>query len=302
MRAQEFVRESIHPDVVRDDFYAETTVDSKLGPLKLVAKSIKSQMIPQFRVDVYNEAGQDIGYARFVVHNYEEPRKDKQGFLSRLLSKPVEQPEPYLVVGSVSVDNEFRRHGIATAIYKFVHDMGNTIKPSSSETDKGQALWKGFADKQVALTELADKPYPFQIAQHGAEKSTFGFDTDNESEYIVKIVPFVVGQAFQNNALDVSFALMQDGRYVDTATGQAGQDALRVFGTVVEAVKQTIAKRTEQGLNIEYIQFKAVSKEPKRVALYQRFAKNIGRYIPGWEFWKNWYDDGISTSIVKKTK
>lgn len=151
------------------------------------------------------------------------------------------------------------------------------------------------------ITELADSPYPFLITQHSGDKSTFGFDTDNESEYIIKIVPFTVGQAFQNNALDVSFALMQDGKYIDTATGQAGQDALRVFGTVVEAVKQTIAKRTEQGLNIEYIQFKAVSKEPKRVALYQRFAKSIGRYLPGWEFWRNWNDDGISTSIVKRT-
>lgn len=156
MRIHDIV-ESINPDVVRDDFYAETTVDSKIGPLKLVAKSIQSQMIPQFRVDVYNQAGEDIGYARFVVHNYEEPRKSKQGFLTRLLSKPQAQPDPYLVVGSVSVPSEYRRQGVATAIYKFVHSMGNTIKPSSSQTDKGQALWKGFNDKKVPMSEQVDK-------------------------------------------------------------------------------------------------------------------------------------------------
>ena len=154
---------------------------------------------------------------------------------------------------------------------------------------------------ELFLNELADQPYAFQIAQHGAEKSTFGFDTNTGAEYIVRIVPFSIGGAFQNNALDVSFALRQDGRSIDSATGQAGTDALRIFGSVLEAVKQTIAKRTKQGLNIEYIQFKAVSKEPKRVALYQRFAKNIGRYLPGWEYWKNWSDDGISTSIVKRS-
>ena len=154
---------------------------------------------------------------------------------------------------------------------------------------------------ELFLNELADQPYAFQVAQHGAGKSTFGFETDSGAEYVVHIVPFTLGKAFQNNALDVSFALLEDGEVIDTATGEAGNEALRVFGTVLAAVKNTLNKRTSQGLNIDYIQFKSKTAEPKRVALYQRFARSINRYLPGWEYWKNWSDDGISTSIVKRS-
>lgn len=150
------------------------------------------------------------------------------------------------------------------------------------------------------LFELADKPYPFQIAQQTAARGTFGFNTDNGSEYIVHITPYAEGGAFQNNALDVSFALMQNGKHVGTATGTAGEDALRVFSTVLEAVKQALTKRAEQGVEINYIQFKADTTEPKRVALYQRFAKNINRYLPGWEFAGSNVNDGIATFLVKR--
>ena len=137
---------------------------------------------------------------------------------------------------------------------------------------------------QEFLTELADSPYPLQFAQHGANKSRYGFETDSGAEYMIDVYPASSPGAFQNNLLSVGFALIKDGEEVDTATGTAGADSLRIFGTVLAATKDALAHRTKQGLDIEYIQFAAKHAEPSRVSLYQRFAKNISRYLPGWEF------------------
>ena len=153
---------------------------------------------------------------------------------------------------------------------------------------------------QEFLNELADQPYKLQYAQHGAMKSVFGFETDSGAEYVVHVHPMSLGNSFQNNLLDVSFALLEDGEAIDTATGQAGAEALKVFGTVLEAVKASLAKRTEQGLNIEYIRFTAKNMEPKRVALYTRMARNIGRYLPGWSYDSTTQGTDSTSFIVKK--
>ncbi len=48
---------------------------------------------------------------------------------------------PYLLAGNLRVDDEFQRKGIATAMYKFVKSLGNDIKPSNIQTEKGKAFW-----------------------------------------------------------------------------------------------------------------------------------------------------------------
>lgn len=150
------------------------------------------------------------------------------------------------------------------------------------------------------LFELADKPYPFQIVQHGATNSTYGFETDNGSEYLIHIHPMSSGKGFQNDLLNVSFALLQDGETIDTQTGDAGTDALRIFSSVVAAVKNSLAERTRAGLDIKYIRFAGSSEEPGRVKLYKRFAKNINRYLPGWEYDSSAENDTGATFIVKR--
>lgn len=151
------------------------------------------------------------------------------------------------------------------------------------------------------LNELADQPYAFQYAQHGANKSRYGFETDSGAEYTIDIYPASSPGAFQNNLLSVGFALIKDGEEVDTATGSAGSDSLRIFSTVLAATKDALVHRTKQGLDIEYIQFAAKHAEPSRVSLYQRFAKNINRYLPGWEFVDTTKNDEYVRFIVKRS-
>jgi hypothetical protein len=132
-------------------------------------------------------------------------------------------------------------------------------------------------------------------------QSAYGFETESGAEYSIIIFPRKLGDGFQNNMLDVSFALLQDGEAIDTQTGEAGRDALRIFGTVLNAVKDSLSKRTKQGLNIEYIRFAAKNMEPKRVALYQRMAKNIGRYLPGWKYHSTDTAEGHTVFVVKRS-
>ena len=48
------------------------------------------------------------------------------------------------------VEPQYRRMGLATTIYQYVQNLGNTIKPAVVRTDMGKAMWKGFKSKGVA--------------------------------------------------------------------------------------------------------------------------------------------------------
>jgi GNAT superfamily N-acetyltransferase len=49
--------------------------------------------------------------------------------------------EENLYAPSVYVDEEYQRKGIASAMYKFAKELGNTILPSLSQTDDAKAFW-----------------------------------------------------------------------------------------------------------------------------------------------------------------
>lgn len=138
---EEDLEEEINSTIVKDDFYAENIVElPKVGKLKFVAYSLKKDNPPQFRVDVIDEQGQKIGYFRFIVMGYEpEPR-------FRLFAK---KTDPYIIGGNVSVWNEYQRKGIASAVYSWIRSMGNDIRPSTTQTDAGRAMWRSF-DKDTA--------------------------------------------------------------------------------------------------------------------------------------------------------
>ena len=47
----------------------------------------------------------------------------------------------------INVVPDYRRQGIATAVYQYVSKLGNTIKPSNVQLTPGQEMWKGFNRK-----------------------------------------------------------------------------------------------------------------------------------------------------------
>ena len=167
MRAIDFVQEKINDAVVDHDFYAEKFVElPDVGKLKFVAYSLKKDLPPQFRVDVVNSQGDKIGYFRFIVMDYDGETKFK------LFAR---KTDPYIIGGNVSVWSEYQRRGIATAVYEWIRSMGNDIRPSTTQTDAGRAMWRSF-DKQPVDENFADgrvkgKSRPGRVKRAGASCS-----------------------------------------------------------------------------------------------------------------------------------
>jgi len=137
VRAFELI-EKINTDILEPGWSEETTVDTKAGPTRFIAK-YKESVTPQFTVDIF--VGKErAGYARFVVMNADKPKSIKS-FFRRVTDKW----DPHLVAGNIVVHEEFRRMGIASALYKWLRSMGNDIRPSTTQTDAGRAFWTAGA-------------------------------------------------------------------------------------------------------------------------------------------------------------
>ena len=148
------VNEKINPSVVEKDFKAEKTIDIKdIGPIKLQAYNISTDHPQQFKVDVINPAGDKIGYFRFIVLDYIPEPKYK------VFSMFKKKNDPYVVAGNVSVWADYQKKGIATEVYKWIKSMGNDIKPSSTQTAAGKAMWRGF-EKEKTVEEGASGYIP----------------------------------------------------------------------------------------------------------------------------------------------
>lgn len=160
----ESIQEKIDAAIVKHNFYAEKVIElPELGKLKLVAYSLRKDNPPQFRIDVTNEQGEKIGYFRFIVMGYEpEPR-------FKLFAK---KTDPYIIGGNVSVWSEYQRKGIARAVYDWIRSMGNDIRPSTTQTDAGRAMWRSF-ERQPTSENFADgkvkgKSRPGRVKRSGA--------------------------------------------------------------------------------------------------------------------------------------
>ena len=177
------LEEKINPEVTKKDFYAEKDIKIEgVGPLKLVATNVTPDIPPQFRIDVITPEGKKIGYFRFVVHDYENEPKYK------IFSRFAEKKDPYVLAGNVSVWSEYQKKGIATEVYKWVKSMGNDIKPSSTQTDAGKAMWRGF-EKKASIGEDLTNQYaaektPVISPYAGIKDNQFRGDIAEASGYI----------------------------------------------------------------------------------------------------------------------
>jgi hypothetical protein len=140
MKIKEILSEKINLAVTDKNFHAEKTVTLPSGTFKLVANGSHDILrVPEFIILVFNENDERVGYFRFVVHGYDPERRNIFGF--RVKTKEEDQ---YIVGGNVSVSRDYQKKGIATAVYQFVKELGNDIKPSGTQTDAGKNMWKSF--------------------------------------------------------------------------------------------------------------------------------------------------------------
>lgn len=128
-------RGAINPAVFREGFEKIKELAGK--PFKLVAYATRDEYGPVFRISARKSDGAEIGSADFIP---------TRGGLKRL-------PERDLQSALTEVDPQFQRQGVATEMYKFAHELGNDVIPSTAQTVEGKAMWEGFKAKQVPLSQ-----------------------------------------------------------------------------------------------------------------------------------------------------
>jgi hypothetical protein len=52
--------------------------------------------------------------------------------------------DPYVIGGNVSVWDQYQKKGIARQVYQWIKSLGNDVRPSTTQTAAGKAMWRGF--------------------------------------------------------------------------------------------------------------------------------------------------------------
>lgn len=114
--------ETVNKKVFMQGFEQEREV--LVGKYKLVAKhgylpytTPQTHYSKQFRIEAKTAKGVMVGWVNF------------------------ENVDDNLEALDLSVAESHRRKGIASEMYKFARDLGNTIKPSSKQTASGKKFW-----------------------------------------------------------------------------------------------------------------------------------------------------------------
>jgi GNAT superfamily N-acetyltransferase len=139
VRVWENLEEKINQDIATQGWRAEKTITlPDVGELYLRARNTSHITPPQFIVDVATPDGKNVGYFRFLVMDWEKP---KTGWFATKSKK-----DPYVMGGNVSVWNDYQKKGIARAVYQWVKSLGNDVRPSTTQTDAGKAMWRSFGN------------------------------------------------------------------------------------------------------------------------------------------------------------
>jgi predicted GNAT family acetyltransferase len=130
MRAQEFVTEAVHPDVVSKEYFNDPTPNVRMGDFEFNARTFTGAMADpnarglQIRAyDPKRPKGQNlIGSADFVV------KSNKKG-------------NRWLESDDTEVNDEYRGQGVAAMMYAFAKSLGNDIKDSPYKSRAGGDMW-----------------------------------------------------------------------------------------------------------------------------------------------------------------
>jgi GNAT superfamily N-acetyltransferase len=186
MRAQEFTVEKINPKTVQPGF----RVEKKLENLRMVATG--------------RDSGRDDGVLGILIKVYDDDKNRlwPEIATARLIvdTKDVLDPNSVLKASFLHVDTDYRRQGIASAMYNFARELGNDLAPSTNQSSLGRAFWtggggvgKGYRPPLVPAP-VASEPEPTPTAKPGLFnrlKGVFAEGTDftnavNSVEKLVK--------------------------------------------------------------------------------------------------------------------
>lgn len=150
------------------------------------------------------------------------------------------------------------------------HQTGGSLGlpfPGTYEQEYGNFKSKGQRRMTTLTTEALDSSYPYEF-----KNNAYYFATEQGNEYKVSFNG--------DKKVEVSFVTRdKTGNIKDTITGTG--DAQKVFGTVIEIVKDYVGQH-----NPEIILFAAISSAPSRVKLYNTLANKVSKVLPAYAFAK----------------
>lgn len=215
MRIDDVITESINPDILNPDFQHRQEID---GFVYTAESKVYFNKLDTLKIRCYNHENEEIASVLFEV---------KQG--------------KWLQAVQVVVEPEYRGEGLANTMYAYAKMLGNTIKPSGTQTDQGKAMWAKWGtdarhlthehNKTVGETELSeafDQPYAVQWERgdygdwDATAKLSDGTNLNIMFDQAIKHPGAWSVNFYRNNSLDV--------------TGEG--DAHRVFATVLTAIQE----------------------------------------------------------------
>ena len=125
------------------------------------------------------------------------------------------------------------------------------------------------------LSEIADSPYEYVQNVKTPDKRAYRFQTDAGQLYRVQVFN---RRSETENKLEIHFDLtdMKTGKPETGVTGTG--DAVRVFSTVANILKQEVAKQDPTGVIIA-----SKADDESRVKLYRTLARRATKLMPGYE-------------------
>lgn len=120
------ISEKINPVTLEEGYQRVSRTED--GKFILIADAMSTQGSPFLRVTAIDQDLNTVGVAKFV------PVRGKLLITDSLMAH------------NVQVSPEHRQLGIATSMYKFVSELGNSIRPSpaATQTDLGKAMVNGM--------------------------------------------------------------------------------------------------------------------------------------------------------------
>jgi hypothetical protein len=153
MRAEEFeLKEKVNPKTVQPGFKLEKWILNGRYRMEVQAKEPTPEGdVPGIIIQVYDPKKKSgiwngrIATGRFIVMN----SKTKDG--TRNFDQATIEPS------FVSVDTEYHRQGIASAMYNFIRLLGNDLNPSTAQSDMAKKFWAAGGGQDKA-TDYSDQP------------------------------------------------------------------------------------------------------------------------------------------------
>jgi hypothetical protein len=133
----------------------EKVNDATITPGFYVEKPI---MGGRFLLKARAKEGEGFPGLLITVYDAKKPRPSS-GFLERMgmggiaSFRFLAKRDGTMYSSTSGVDPEYQRMGIATEVYKFVRSLGNTVRPSTVQTDQGKAMWQAWQERGIMETQ-----------------------------------------------------------------------------------------------------------------------------------------------------